>query len=182
MACMVMAGKERIVLVAAFGSWQLLAMHQAWGGQPFDKLLAAPSRESTLDHDSNAGRSAGVPLPSGRLDLRPPSQTLDSAGGMGVDAVGSVSEAARRSLFALQSVPRFEAVAVAPKADSPSRIAQPAARATVGHIMSPMETLAHNFRQQGLPVARLFENKDSLVHLGLDPKGKPGLWVLHRLH
>ncbi len=45
-----------------------------------------------------------------------------------------------------------------------------------------VETMAHNFRQQGLPVARLFENKDSLIHLGLNQKGKPGLWIVHKLH
>jgi hypothetical protein len=54
--------------------------------------------------------------------------------------------------------------------------------ASSGHIMSPMETLAHNFRQEGLPIARLFQSNDSLVHVGLSPKGKPGLWVVHKLH
>lgn len=48
--------------------------------------------------------------------------------------------------------------------------------------MSPMETLAHNFHQEGLPVAKLFESNQSLVHLGLNPKGKPGLWIVHKLH
>ncbi len=48
--------------------------------------------------------------------------------------------------------------------------------------MSPMQLMAHNFRQQGLPLAKLFENKDSLVHLGLNQKGKPGLWIVHKLH
>jgi hypothetical protein len=35
-------------------------------------------------------------------------------------------------------------------------------------------------RQEGLPVARLFEGKSALVHLGLNPKGKPGLWLVQK--
>ena len=34
----------------------------------------------------------------------------------------------------------------------------------------------------GLPVARLFESKSALVHLGLSPKGKPGLWLVQMTH
>ncbi len=35
-------------------------------------------------------------------------------------------------------------------------------------------------RREGLPVARLFESKSALVHLGLSPKGKPGLWLVQK--
>ena len=31
-------------------------------------------------------------------------------------------------------------------------------------------------------MARLFENKSALVHLGLNPKGKPGLWLVQKTH
>ena len=48
--------------------------------------------------------------------------------------------------------------------------------------MSPVENMAHNFRRQGLPVARLFQNGNLLVHLRLSPKGKPGLWFVRELH
>jgi len=57
-----------------------------------------------------------------------------------------------------------------------------ASQAPSGHIMSPMESMVHNFHQEGLPIARLFQNNNSLVHVGLNPKGKPGLWVVHKLH
>jgi hypothetical protein len=34
--------------------------------------------------------------------------------------------------------------------------------------------------REGLPLARLFESKSALVHLGLSPKGKPGLWLVQK--
>jgi len=37
-------------------------------------------------------------------------------------------------------------------------------------------------RQEGLPVARLFESKSVLLHIGLNPKGKPGLWLVQKIH
>jgi hypothetical protein len=37
-------------------------------------------------------------------------------------------------------------------------------------------------QHEGLPVARLFESKSALVHLGFSPKGKPGLWLVQKIH
>jgi hypothetical protein len=51
-----------------------------------------------------------------------------------------------------------------------------------GHINSPLQNVVHNFQREGLPIAKLFQNDSSLVHLGLNPKGKPGLWIVHKLH
>jgi hypothetical protein len=38
------------------------------------------------------------------------------------------------------------------------------------------------FHHEGLPLARLWENKSALVSLGLNPKGKPGLWITQKTH
>jgi hypothetical protein len=46
----------------------------------------------------------------------------------------------------------------------------------------PIEQLVRKVRTEGLPVARLWETKSSLVHLGLNQKGKPGLWLVQKLH
>jgi hypothetical protein len=35
-------------------------------------------------------------------------------------------------------------------------------------------------RRDGFPVARLWENNSTLLHLGLNPKGKPGLWLMKK--
>jgi hypothetical protein len=51
---------------------------------------------------------------------------------------------------------------------------------------APMRSRAEEFvqrvRREGLPVARLWENKSALVHLGLNQRGKPGLWLVQKFH
>jgi hypothetical protein len=45
-----------------------------------------------------------------------------------------------------------------------------------------IQQFVRQVRREGLPVARLFESKSALVHLGLSPKGKPGLWLVQKTH
>jgi len=45
-----------------------------------------------------------------------------------------------------------------------------------------VEELALRFHREGLPLARLWETKSALVSLGLNPKGKPGLWLTQKTH
>lgn len=47
---------------------------------------------------------------------------------------------------------------------------------------SRIGTMARQFKRDGLPVARLWQSDTSLLHLGLSPKGKPGLWFVGKLH
>jgi hypothetical protein len=47
---------------------------------------------------------------------------------------------------------------------------------------SRMEEFARRVHKEGLPVARLWENKSALVSLGLNQKGKPGLWIVQKVH
>ncbi len=46
--------------------------------------------------------------------------------------------------------------------------------------MGRTEALARRFRREGLPIARLWENHSALVSLGLNAKGKPGLWLVQK--
>ena len=48
--------------------------------------------------------------------------------------------------------------------------------------MSRAEAFAQRFRHEGLPVARLWENHSAMVSLGLNAKGKPGLWLVQKIH
>lgn len=50
------------------------------------------------------------------------------------------------------------------------------------HARPTIQEFVHKVRQEGLPVARLFETKSALVHLGLSPRGKPGLWLVQKTH
>ena len=49
-------------------------------------------------------------------------------------------------------------------------------------IPGRVEELALRFHREGLPLARLWETKSALVSLGLNPKGKPGLWLTQKTH
>jgi hypothetical protein len=153
--------KQRITVIAVIGLWELFVLHQALAGpgQPLEKVAAA------LNHESGASRPApSLQPPRRHLDLRPPSEFVASSDAMD-SAAASAGPLTAGALSARPASARPKLFEVT--ASSSSRT---------------VETMANNFRQQGLPVARLFENKDSLVHLGLNQKGKPGLWIIHKLH
>jgi hypothetical protein len=184
----VTATRRIVSLLAIAGLWQSFVLHEAMAGQPLDKVVTALNHSST---SAAPGRTAGMQLPGGRLDLRPPSAALAGDVEAGANAPESYPDAMRRMLFSSANASRFEPGASTTADAWRLRPAPGAGTATPGttgatpastHIMSPMETLTHNFREEGLPVARLFESKDSLVHVGLNQKGKPGLWILHKLH
>lgn len=157
--------QTRILFAAMVGLCEVVALHSALAGQPLEKVAAALSRGSK---DSRS--SAAVPALKGRLDLRPPAEPPAETMAGNEAAAGSFSASGNHRLFAGPLASGFEVRASAPAASQGA------------HIMSPMQTLAHNFRQEGLPLAKLFQNNESLVHLGLNPKGKPGLWIVHKLH
>lgn len=43
-----------------------------------------------------------------------------------------------------------------------------------------IQDFVQKVHREGLPVARLFETKSALLHLGLSPRGKPGLWLVQK--
>jgi hypothetical protein len=48
--------------------------------------------------------------------------------------------------------------------------------------MSQAEILALRIRREGLPIARLLESKSALLSIGLNQRGKPGLWLTQKIH
>jgi hypothetical protein len=46
---------------------------------------------------------------------------------------------------------------------------------------SPVQEMERRVPREGLPVARLWETKTALLHVGLSPKGKPGLWLTQKV-
>jgi hypothetical protein len=145
-------GKKGVLIAAILSCCELTALSLAHAEPPLQKVSAA-----LMARGSKAPERAAP-----RLDLRPPSALQANEQAVAADA----PEGGRR-LFNGESLFR-------------SNARDPAE--TPGHIMSPMQNLAHNFRQEGLPIAKLFQNSSSLVSVGLNPKGKPGLWVVHKVH
>jgi hypothetical protein len=92
------------------------------------------------------------------LDLRPPSPAFDSA------------EKARS----------FPSMSNRPSSVSQERALLPALGDDGMRAHSSVEDYVQRVHREGLPVARLFESKSALLHLGLNPKGKPGLWLVQK--
>jgi hypothetical protein len=46
---------------------------------------------------------------------------------------------------------------------------------------SPMEEFARRVHREGLPIARLWETKSALLSIGLNQRGKPGVWFTKRI-
>jgi hypothetical protein len=44
------------------------------------------------------------------------------------------------------------------------------------------EAMVQRFHREGLPVTRLWEGHSGFLSLGLNPKGKPGLWLVQKTH
>ena len=102
------------------------------------------------------------------LDLRPPTVAIEAgrpAGGEAGKALGAFPSALHRS-------PMGE--------DEKTQL--PTLGSGSERVPSRAEEFARRVHREGLPVARLWENKSALVSLGLSPKGKPGLWITQKIH
>ena len=53
--------------------------------------------------------------------------------------------------------------------------------AAPGRVPGRVEEFAQRVHREGLPVARVWENKSALLSLGLNQKGKPGLWIIQKI-
>jgi hypothetical protein len=106
-----------------------------------------------------------IQAPAQHLDLRAPSHTVD-AGNVAEKAPHAFPSMARR-----QNAAQEQEQVEAPALGSDGMRARPA-----------IQDFVRKVHREGLPVARLFETKSALVHLGLNPRGKPGLWLVQKTH
>lgn len=131
----------------------------AQAGEPLVKMAT-----SFIHAGINAHASASpLRLPANRLDLAPPT------------SAPAIHEKAP------ESFPSFNRHGAATPED---RSKFGGSNNPVGYqrVPSRAEQLVRNFHRDGLPIARLFQSENSLVHLGLNQKGKPGLWVVEKIH
>ena len=45
-----------------------------------------------------------------------------------------------------------------------------------------MAALVRRVHREGLPAARLWEKRSAPLSLGLNQRGKPGLWIIRKTH
>jgi len=105
---------------------------------------------------------ASPPIHRLTLDLQPPAPEVTA-----VEKTPTAFPSMHRTTLAgLGQVQLWSSSSETPRARIPGRV----------------EELALRFHREGLPLARLWENKSALVSLGLNPKGKPGLWITQKTH
>ena len=109
-----------------------------------------------------------LPTPTAHLDLRLPSHLGEGGGNVADKSPSAFPSMARRQTLAQQNLAQHELAEL------------PALGPDGMHARPTIQDLVQRVHREGLPVARLFETKSALVHLGLNPKGKPGLWLVQK--
>ena len=141
---------------------------------PNNKALAPdrPEMSAANFHTGSDSHNAGASQPN-RLDLRPPAASDFTAFG-----------GAKSNVEPAQAAPDAgnERFAFARRSDTAEEQSSFAALGAQTQAMSRAQAFADRFRREGLPVARLWENHSALVSLGLNQKGKPGLWLVQKTH
>jgi hypothetical protein len=119
--------------------------------------------------------SSAMAAPPHNGAFQPRAQSQIQAAGQHLDLRApfpAVDASEKTSSFA--SIPRRRSLGF----QEPVRL--PALGADGMRSRATMQDFVQRVRHEGLPVARLFESKSALVHLGLSPKGKPGLWLVQK--
>jgi hypothetical protein len=119
--------------------------------------FAAPPQSRLQSH-----LQSPVPAPAQHLDLRLPSHAMEG-------------NAPEKSPGAFPSMGRHQNTAQQP-------LELPSMGSDSMRARPTLQEFVHRVHREGLPVARLFETKSALVHLGLSPRGKPGLWLVQKTH
>jgi len=168
--------KTRLMCFALTGSWGVALLSSAIAAP---KISSGRSSFSAIDAARSltaASRSFSHqehPLIA-RLDLRPPRESTPSTMhvGAGALALASFPSGTRPSGLAKENLGTTEG----------NRFPELRTGELNFQMMSQSEILVRRVRRQGLPVARLWESKSALVSIGLNQKGKPGLWLTQRIH
>jgi hypothetical protein len=124
-------------------------------------LLAATPSRSVASHLDGAGH-----LDFQRLDLRPP----ETFSGMRSPA-SSIGDS--QALF--PSAKRAQGGSTGDE-DLPG-----SANVAMLRMENKVQEMERRVPREGLPLARLWETKTALLHVGLSPKGKPGLWLMQKV-
>jgi hypothetical protein len=125
-------------------------------------LLAAGAFAAPPQARQQARLQNPIPAPAPRLDLRAPSHAVEPG-------------IAEKSHSAFPTMAHGQTPA-------PEHVELPLLGSDGMHARPTVQEFVRRAHQEGLPVARLFETKSALLHLGLSPRGKPGLWLVQKTH
>ena len=102
-----------------------------------------------------------------RLDLRAPMSPPAERAPTAMDDSASAFPSAKRARLV---------------SDSRAEEDLPALGGAAIHPMSRVQELTQRVQREGVPLARLWETRSALLHVGLSPRGKPGLWLIQKVH
>jgi hypothetical protein len=157
-------GNQRKIASLAAAVCAFAALAPALAGTPLSRDLFSASTVAS-------GRPAAAlvrPIGAGAraLDLRPAGYSAPSPAGGAIFARAVSTSAAASHHFGIDDR------------------AQLTAAGTVDESLQTMslpQRFSRRVQREGLPVARLWENKSALVSIGLNQKGKPGLWLIQKI-
>ena len=118
-----------------------------------------------------AAKSSGSPASRPdlqRLDLRAPENLAAERAPTATDDSASAFPSAKRARIVPDSRPEEDLPALGGGAAI--------------HSVSRVQEMAQRVQREGVPLARLWETRSALLHVGLSPRGKPGLWLIQKVH
>jgi hypothetical protein len=142
-----------------------------------------------------AGGLCGTGLSSSAIASPP----LIGGRSLTIDSVRSVAAASNRSVVRQENTSARQLDLRPPLDSLPVRIPGPAAFASHSGIDDPIsrpgfgtrelrfpvmkqpESWLHRAQREGVPVLRLWNTKSALLSIGLNQKGKPGLWLIQKM-
>jgi hypothetical protein len=158
-------GKSRLIVIAAAGLCCHSLVSSAIASPPLSRTESSLSPLNSARPVSPIRRS--LDQLEHRLDLRPtrdPPQTVVRDGGYPPAST--------------TSPPAIHHFGVGDR----SQLAALGTMDESFRFMSRPETFARRVQREGVPVARLWETKSALLSIGLNQKGKPGLWLIQKIH
>ncbi len=174
-----MVGRNRLVR-AAIGACSLCLFGSAVASPPFSRSGPSPSIIDSARTLSATNRMATRQeyMPTAHLDLRPPA---DSAPTIIHGSANALASAPFPS--AIHHVDLGKADLGKADLGTDDRIWSPALGSAELNfrVMGQAEISAHRIHREGLPIARLWETKSALLSIGLNQKGKPGLWLTQKI-
>jgi hypothetical protein len=167
----------RLIRAAAGGLCGLGLMSAAIAAPPLNAarplLATAGSARSTSVADTAFAHHAHI-SPAVQLDLQLP--------GRSTPAINQGTATGFASTAFPSAIHHLDLGRADPGTDDRYQLRAPRLGETNFRTMSQTQVLALRIRREGLPIARLLESKSALLSIGLNQRGKPGLWLTQKVH
>ncbi len=176
--------KIRLICIAAGGLCGLGLLKSAIAIPPLGRGSSSPSTAESARTPLVIGRSPlrQANASTAPLDLRPPQEKSSATVYQGA---GALAAAPFPSAIHHLELGKTDIGGEDRDAENHMRSSVFGARAPSFQEMSQAQILAQRVQRihrEGLPIARLWESQSAALSIGLNPRGKPGLWFTQRMH